>query len=95
MMILNYGSRKELKESIGEVLDYQETCTRFGFAPEYRSTGSFGGSNRPQMEQKPNTLDYDVEGFHSLLRRRGGKGGKGREFFARVIMENDLIVGVE
>jgi hypothetical protein len=88
MMILNYSSRKELKENIGKPLDYQETCTRFGFPAEYRSTGSFAGSNRPQMIGEG---DIDDEGFHSLIKRRGGVGKKGREFFATVVMENDLI----
>lgn len=91
MMILNYGSKKELKESIGKPLDYQETCTRFGFPAEYRFNGTFLGSNRPQM---PGNGDVDNEGFHSLLKRRGGPGKKGREFFASVTMEDGLIAKV-
>ena len=47
MMILNYPSRKVLKESIGKKLLYTETCTDFGFPAEYKTDGSFTGCNRP------------------------------------------------
>jgi hypothetical protein len=46
MMILNYSSKKELKENIGEPLNYTETSI---FGPEYRPNGTFCGSNRPQI----------------------------------------------
>jgi len=46
MMILNYESKKELKTKIGEELNYTETTF---FEPEYKSTGSFAGCNRPHM----------------------------------------------
>ena len=84
MMILNYASKNAIKESIGQSLDYQETCTRFGFPAEYKSDGHFVGSNRPQIE----------EDFHSLIKRRGGVGKKGREFFATVTMKEGLIYKV-
>lgn len=45
-MILNYESKKELKTKIGEELNYTETTF---FEPEYKSTGSFAGCNRPHM----------------------------------------------
>ena len=44
MMILNYATKKELKENIGRRLKYKETSM---FGPEYRATGEFTGSNRP------------------------------------------------
>ena len=46
MMILNYSSKKELKAAIGQPLRYTETSM---FGPEYRETGKFCGSNRPQI----------------------------------------------
>ena len=81
MMILNYESKKALKATIGQPLDYQETCTRWGFPAEYRPNGDFMGSNRPSI----------VEDFHSLIKRRGGVGKRGREFFATVTMLDGLI----
>ena len=65
MMIVNYPSKKELKTHIGEKLDYTETSM---FGAEFKSDGSFCGSNRPQIT-----------------------GGPGREFFARITMQNGLI----
>ena len=44
MLILNYKSKKELKEQIGKVLDYTETSV---FGPEYKPDGIIVGSNRP------------------------------------------------
>ena len=46
MMILHYTSKKELKENIGKHLKYQETSM---FGPEYKSDGTFCGSNRPSI----------------------------------------------
>ena len=69
MMILNYKSKKLLKQNIGKALRYTETSM---FGNEYVSTGSFVGSNRPQIT-----------------------GNGGREFFAQVTIENDLIKSVK
>ena len=44
MLILNYKSKKELKEQIGRPLDYTETSM---FGPEYKADGVIVGSNRP------------------------------------------------
>ena len=44
MLILNYKSKKELKEQIGRPLDYTETSM---FGPEYKADGIIVGSNRP------------------------------------------------
>lgn len=45
-MIFNYPSKKEMKQHIGEPLQYQETSM---FGPEYVPNGSFSGSNRPHL----------------------------------------------
>ena len=44
MIILNYKSKKELRENIGQSLNYTETSM---FGPEYKSDGIVVGSNRP------------------------------------------------
>jgi|TARA_B100001059_G_C17770631_1_gene548226 hypothetical protein len=44
MLILNYKSKKELKDQVGKTLDYTETSI---FGPEYKSEGIIVGSNRP------------------------------------------------
>ena len=46
MMILNYPSKKELKENIGQSLRYTETSM---FGPEYVDDGNFTGCNRPHL----------------------------------------------
>lgn len=46
MLIFNYSSKKELKESIGKRLSYDETSI---FGPEYVDNGEVYGSNRPQI----------------------------------------------
>ena len=69
MMIINYKSKKLLKENIGHALRYTETSF---FGNEYVSNGSILGSNRPQIT-----------------------GNGGREFYAQVTIENDLIKSVK
>ena len=69
MMIFNYQSKKELKENIGNKLNYTETSI---FGPQYKSNGKLIGSNRPQLTNNG-----------------------GREFFAEVIMVDNLINGVK
>ena len=46
MMILNYSSKKILKEQIGQTLNYTETSM---FGPEFKANGTFCGSNRPHV----------------------------------------------
>ncbi len=46
MMILNYESKKQLRENIGKELDYTESSM---FGNEYKSNGSFAGCNRPHI----------------------------------------------
>ena len=50
MMILNYKSKKAMKENIGNRLDYTETSF---FGEEYKSNGSFVGCNRPYSPEYP------------------------------------------
>ena len=45
-MILRYKTKKELKESIGKPLRFQETSL---FGAEYVSTGFVTGCNRPHL----------------------------------------------
>ena len=75
MMILNYKSKKQMRDNVGKRLDYTETSF---FGVEYNSDGSFSGCNRPYSPEYPK------------FEQR-----KGREFFARVTMENNLIKEVE
>ena len=46
MIILDYPSKKALKEQVGCPLRYIETSM---FGPEYRETGTFFGANRPSV----------------------------------------------
>lgn len=47
MMLLNYTSKKKLKEAVGQRLNYTETSF---FGDEYKSTGSFIGAHRPHLQ---------------------------------------------
>jgi hypothetical protein len=46
MLVLNYPSKKELKENIGKPLKFIETSV---FGPEYKADGKFCGCNRPHI----------------------------------------------
>lgn len=46
MLILNYPSKKNLKEQIGKPLNYIETSI---FGEEYKPNGTFCGANRPHI----------------------------------------------
>ena len=46
MLVLNYASKKELKENIGKPLKYIETSI---FGNEYTENGILTGSNRPHI----------------------------------------------
>ena len=58
MMILNYESKKELKEIIGNRLKYTETSF---FGEEYKSNGSFVGCNRPSLPEGTGTREFFAE----------------------------------
>ena len=67
-LVVNYPSKKNLKENIGKRLSYIETSI---FGNEYESNGLLTVANRPHIT------------------------GLGREFFAQVTIENDIIVKVK
>jgi len=46
MMIALYASKKELKDSVGQSLNYRETSL---FGNEYKADGTFCVSNRPSI----------------------------------------------
>lgn len=46
MLVLDYPSKKEIKEQVGEPLRYMETSM---FGPEYKADGTFCGCNRPHI----------------------------------------------
>ena len=46
MLILNYPSKKELKQQVGKPLLYTETSI---FGLEYQPDGKFAGCNRPHL----------------------------------------------
>jgi len=46
MIIVNYKSKKDLKNEIGKKLDYTETSM---FGNEYKSNGKFSACNRPSI----------------------------------------------
>lgn len=46
MLILNYPTKKALRECLGQPLRYQETSI---FGPEYESDGVLVGCNRPHI----------------------------------------------
>ena len=49
MLVFNYVSKKQLKECIGQPLDYIETSI---FGDEYKENGSLIGANRPHITGK-------------------------------------------
>tara|TARA_R110000782_G_scaffold79011_1_gene157187 strand:+ start:1146 stop:1352 length:207 start_codon:yes stop_codon:yes gene_type:complete len=62
MMIFNYPTKKSLKESIGQPLEYTETSL---FGAEFRSDGEFTGCNRPHL------TGYKREFFASVRMKDG------------------------
>jgi len=58
MMILNYESKKELKENVGNRLRYTETSF---FGEEYKSNGSFAGCNRPHDPRGTGKREFFAE----------------------------------
>ena len=47
MMLLNYPSKKSLREAIGKPLRYTETSM---FGAEYRANGTITGAHRPLVD---------------------------------------------
>lgn len=50
MLVTGYKSKKQLKESVGKPLRYQETSI---FGPEYKETGKFVVAHRPAITGLP------------------------------------------
>ena len=46
-MLLNYDTKNELKNSVGQPLKYQETSF---FGPEFKENGTFCGAHRPAIQ---------------------------------------------
>lgn len=64
MLIFNYESKKQLKESIGQALRYTETSP---FGAEFRPDGTLCGSNRPQLPEGTGKREF----FASVTMRDG------------------------
>jgi len=58
MMILNYQSKKELKENIGKGLRYTETSL---FGNEFEQNGTFAGCNRPHDPRGTGKREFFAE----------------------------------
>ena len=66
MIIFNYNSKKELKENVGNRLDYIETSM---FGPEYVSDGKRTGANRPHITGKGREFFATVTMANGLITR--------------------------
>ena len=69
MMILNYKSKKQMKGSIGESLDYTETSM---FGNEYNSDGTFVGCNRPYSPEYPKFSQRKGREFFASITMKNG-----------------------
>jgi len=69
VMILNYKSKKQMKESIGQPLDYTETSF---FGAEYKSDGSFRGCNRPYSPEYPKFNQRKGREFFATITMENG-----------------------
>ena len=65
MLVSNYTSKKELKESIGKPLRYIETSM---FGPEYRDNGVLTGANRPHITGKGREFFANVTMENGLIK---------------------------
>lgn len=73
MMILNYASKKALKECVGQSLKYTETSM---FGPEYKSNGKFCGCNRPSITGIKNEKGQLAREFFAEVTMIDGKIAK-------------------
>lgn len=64
MLVFNYTSKKELKESIGKPLRYIETSM---FGPEYKDNGVLTGANRPHITGKGREFFANVTMANGLI----------------------------
>ena len=65
MIIFNYKSKKELKESIGQHLDYIETSI---FGAEYVRDGYMVGANRPHITGKGREFFAEVTMVNGFIK---------------------------
>jgi hypothetical protein len=65
MIILNYPSKKVLKENIGQPLRYIETSV---FGPEYKADGMLTGANRPHITHKGREFFANVMMENGLIK---------------------------
>ena len=65
MIIFNYKSKKELKEHIGQQLDYIETSL---FGDEFVLNGSMVGANRPHITGKGREFFAKVTMANGLIK---------------------------
>ena len=65
MIIFNYSSKKELKENVGQRLDYIETSM---FGPEYAPDGVLTGANRPHITGKGREFFANVTMLDGLIK---------------------------
>jgi len=64
MIILDYTSKKELKENVGKPLHYIETSM---FGPEYVANGQLVGCNRPHITGHKREFFASVELVDGLI----------------------------
>jgi hypothetical protein len=69
MMILNYKSKKQIRENIGKPLDYTETSF---FGLEYLTDGNFCGCNRPFSPEYPKFAQRKGREFFASVTMQGG-----------------------
>jgi|TARA_B110000914_G_C15045620_1_gene257283 hypothetical protein len=64
MIVFNYKSKKELKENVGQRLDYIETSL---FGNQYVSDGYMVGANRPHITHKGREFFAEVTMKDNLI----------------------------
>jgi len=64
MIVFNYKSKKELKENVGQRLDYIETSL---FGNQYVSDGYMVGANRPHITNKGREFFAEVTMKDNLI----------------------------
>jgi len=67
-MILDYATKKDLKASIGQPLNYQETSV---FGPEYLDNGTLYGCNRPHLTGHKREFFANVTMKNGLIEKVG------------------------
>jgi hypothetical protein len=65
MIVFNYASKKDLKDSIGKPLRYIETSM---FGAEYKADGMLTGANRPHITGKGREFFANVTMENGLIK---------------------------